>query len=204
MPMGDREILKADPEDGHTPIANLLLEAIAISTLTGKKKGILLLLCRKTYGWQRDGQRLKETALSIGDCAKALNIDRRTAHKLLTDLANDKIISRGFSKPGFGYTIAINTRVGEWTDSCINHQLLEKLSGDGLVKNTTVGLAKTPTPPIAKLGVPKESKRNLNKEIDKNIDNDIPDFARKLGYGKGDLPTLEEAEYNLTKPRLLK
>ena len=67
MPKGDREILKADPEDGHTPIANLLLEAIAISTLTGKKKGILLLLCRKTYGWQRDGQRLKETVLSIGD-----------------------------------------------------------------------------------------------------------------------------------------
>ena len=52
MSKGDREILKADPEDGTTPIANLLLEAIAIAKLTGREKGILLLLCRKTYGWQ--------------------------------------------------------------------------------------------------------------------------------------------------------
>jgi len=39
MPKGDRQELKADPEDGTTPISNLLLEALAIAKLSGKEKG---------------------------------------------------------------------------------------------------------------------------------------------------------------------
>ncbi len=33
MPKGDKYKLKADPEDGTTPIANLFLEAVAIAKL---------------------------------------------------------------------------------------------------------------------------------------------------------------------------
>ena len=59
MPKGDKEILKADPEDGTTPIANLLLEAVAIARLSGKEKGIILYLWRRTYGW------LKSSLLTV-------------------------------------------------------------------------------------------------------------------------------------------
>jgi len=170
MAKGDREILKADPEDGTTPIAHLLLEAIAIARISGRKKGILLLICRKTYGWVKYEQRQKETALSLDDCAKAFGIDRCTAQKLLTELTNDRILLRRFSKPGYGYTYGMNTRVNEWNNSCINLQLLTKLSTDGLTKNTTVELTKTSTPRVAKLAKPKQM---LNKELNKenmNID----------------------------------
>ena len=51
MPKGDRVIGKADPEDGTTPVANLLLEALAMAHLSGEEKGAVLYLWRQTYGW---------------------------------------------------------------------------------------------------------------------------------------------------------
>ena len=47
MPKGDRIILKADPEDGTTPISNLLLEAVAMAKLSGLQKGVILYLWRR-------------------------------------------------------------------------------------------------------------------------------------------------------------
>jgi len=38
MPKGDRLKLKADPEDGTTPISNLLLEAVAMAKISGLQK----------------------------------------------------------------------------------------------------------------------------------------------------------------------
>jgi len=35
---GDREILKADTDDGYTTVANLLLEALAMAKMTGVQK----------------------------------------------------------------------------------------------------------------------------------------------------------------------
>ncbi|MFC2011189.1 replication protein [Chloroflexota bacterium] len=55
MPKGDRKILKADPEDGTTPVANLLLEALVIAKLTSKERAACLFLIRRTYGWQING-----------------------------------------------------------------------------------------------------------------------------------------------------
>ena len=42
MPKGDRERLKADLEDGSTPLANLLLEALATANISGVQKGLVL------------------------------------------------------------------------------------------------------------------------------------------------------------------
>lgn len=170
MPKGDREFLKADPEDGTTPIANLLLEALAIAKLTGKEKGILLLLCRKTYGWHKNGKRLKQTSLSISSCAKSLEIDQRTTQKLLAGLTQKRIVSRDFSKPGYGYTYTINTRVGEWDRGCINHDQLVKLTKEGLITNTRVGqntkgrVDKETNTTKAELALPKEKIKEIYKE----------------------------------------
>ncbi len=46
MPKGDKAILKADPDDGTTPVSNLLLEALAIAKLSGMEKGALAYLWR--------------------------------------------------------------------------------------------------------------------------------------------------------------
>ncbi len=161
MPKGDKEILKADPEDGTTPIANLLLEALAIAKLTGKEKGIILHLWRRTYGWERkDGTRLKEKAIALGEFGVVCNSDSATTSRLLAGLVKKNILKRDFAGPGKGYTYSMNTRVGEWDKGCINHQLLKIISIQPLVKMTTQLLVKMTTPSDTKLATPKEK---LNK-----------------------------------------
>ncbi|MBA7700180.1 hypothetical protein ES703_108889 [subsurface metagenome] len=164
MPKGDREILKADPEDGTTPIANLLLEALAIARLSGKEKGIILYLWRRTYGWEKDGKRLKEKTISLSEFGKVCDSDTATVSKLLSGLVKRNILKRKFAGPGKGYSYSMNTRVGEWDKGCINHQLLKELSIQPLSKSSTQGLSKNTTPLDTNLATPKESIKKV-KEI---------------------------------------
>lgn len=74
MPKGDRAMLKADPEDGTTPVANLLLEALVVARLTSKERAALLFLIRRTYGWYIGGARLKSDIIPLTTWAKVLQI----------------------------------------------------------------------------------------------------------------------------------
>lgn len=183
MPKGDRGILKADPEDGHTPVANLLLEALAIAKLTGKEKGAILYLCRKTYGWQKNGKRLKEAIISLSEWANVLSTDKSHASSLLSGLESKNIIMRRFTGPGKGYYYSVNTRVAEWGNSCINQQQLREITKQPLPKNATVGLPKMTTPSATNLASRKETiKESLNKDIrDLDIDSLLnPKEAHKI------------------------
>ena len=44
MPKGDREMLKADIEDGYTKIANLLIEALSFSNLSSLRLRLTYIL----------------------------------------------------------------------------------------------------------------------------------------------------------------
>ena len=170
MPKGDREILKADLDDGYTKIANLLLEALAIAQLTGKEKGAVLYLWRQTYGWYKNGDRLKEAAISLQEWAWILNTDKRRASVILAGLERKGIFTRRFLGPGKGYYYATNTTVGEWCNSCIKQQQLHEKTIQQLPKSTTVVLHKTATPLDTNLATLKERKER--KERIKNIDID--------------------------------
>lgn len=165
MPKGDREKLKADPEDGTTPIANLLLEAIAIAKLTGKEKGALLYLCRRTYGWTDGNKRLKVAKIGLTEWARILQTDNSKASQILSGLVTKGILKREFMGAGKSYVYTINTTVAEWDNCCLNRQLLSETARQGLPKMTTVPLPKTATPPDTKLATPKE---RLNKYINKD------------------------------------
>ena len=165
MPKGDKEILKADPEDGTTPIANLLLEAVAIARLSGKEKGIILYLWRRTYGWLKDGERLKEKAISLSEFGKVCHSDNATTSKLLSGLVKRSVLKRRFAGPGKGYTYSMNTRVVEWDKGCINHQLLKELSIQPLSKSSIQPLSKIPTPPDTNSRLLNKDKEILKKDI---------------------------------------
>lgn len=195
MPKGDREILKADPEDGTTPISNLLLEALAIGKLSGKEKGTLLYLCRKTYGWKDGKDRVKEAAITLREWSEVLQVDSSRASRILSGLVDKKIMSRRFTGPGKGYVYSINTRVAEWYKGCINLQLLSKVTRQPLSKITTVELSKvttvelskTTTPLATDLAMPKETiKETLKKRsttcsnnyAEKNPDNNLAEISK--------------------------
>ncbi len=129
MPKGDKFKLKADPEDGTTPVSNLLLEALALSNLSGTEKSIVLLLWRKTYGWVVNGERQKETCLHRPEIAEYLRVSERAIFKCIKHLAEAKIILRKDLGQGKGYIYQMNTRISNWNSGTINQRLLKKFSG---------------------------------------------------------------------------
>lgn len=165
MPKGDIKQLKADPEDGTTPIANLLLEALALSTLSGREKSVVLYLWRMTYGWSVNGERLKERAIPLERWALVTGGDKSYASAILSGLVSNKVIFRTFQGAGQGYVYSMNTRVGEWQNCGVNAEQLSNCRTEQLSKHGTVGLSKHGTPPATDLLSPKESiKERLKKD----------------------------------------
>jgi len=196
MPKGDRLKLKADPEDGTTPIANLLLEAVAMAKISGLQKGAIIYLWRQTYGWVgKDGKRLKEAMITLSEWKKALDRDKSHIAKALTALQDMNIISRRQTEQWGGYYYSLNTDISSWNSNSINIAKLKETMRVAtfatVVKNTTVDpngnsggndnsrptahstVVKNTTPQLSKTPPPtlyKETiKETLKKEDDKNL-----------------------------------
>lgn len=120
MPKGDRLKLKADPEDGTTPIANLLLEAVAMANISGLQKGAILYLWRRTYGWVEDGQRLKERKITLSEWKHALDKEKSQISKALAQMQAMNIIHRRMADAWGGYYYSINTDIKSWNSNCVN------------------------------------------------------------------------------------
>lgn len=128
MPKGDRLKLKADPDDGTTPIANLLLEAVAMAKISGLQKGAIIHIWRETYGWiANDGKRQKEAKITLGDWKKALDRDKSRISKALAELENMNIIHRRVSDIWGGYYYTINTDISSWNSNSINLSKLAEI-----------------------------------------------------------------------------
>jgi len=131
MPKGDRLKLKADPEDGTTPIANLLLEAVAMVKLSGLQKGAIIFLWRKTYGWvdKKNGKRLKEAKIGLTEWARALDSSNSRLSRTLSELQDKGIIKRRIADTWGGYYYSLNTNVKSWNSDCINLVKLSEIVG---------------------------------------------------------------------------
>ncbi len=132
MPKGDRLKLKADPEDGTTPIANLLLEAVAMAKLSGLQTRAILYLWRRTYGWVEDGKRLKERKIPLPEWVHGLDSTKPRVSVTLTELEAKGIIQRRLADSWGGYYYRINTNVKSWNSNCLN---IAKLS-EMIITNT--------------------------------------------------------------------
>jgi phage replication O-like protein O len=188
MPKGDRQELKADPEDGTTPISNLLLEALAIAKLSGKEKGAVLYLWRVTYGWQVEGARLKEQEIPLRTWGLVLQTSEGQASRILSALIEKRVVTRVFLGAGKGYSYSMNTRVAQWHKGCgISQGLLEMTtllpqSGKTNVKSGGCQKAQPPSSstrqPPAESATPVASnlasfKERLKKELNKVVSEDI-------------------------------
>ena len=121
MPKGDRLKLKADPEDGTTPIANILLEAVAMARISGLQKGAIIYLWRRTYGWiDNDGERKKEDKITLTEWCRALDKTKSRVSTALTELENKNIIIRRQGDNWGGYFYQLNTNISSWNSDSIN------------------------------------------------------------------------------------
>lgn len=162
MGQGDRDIFKADLDDGYTKIANLILEALAMCRISGVQKGICLFLFRRTYGWGK-----AEDAISLGEYAAACGTSEAYISRQIKDLLAKSIIIRVSYIPGKTPVYTFNTRVAEWDKGCINVQGLHECACRGLYECARVGLSdcarvnqeQTPNSPPVRHGGKKGKKK---------------------------------------------
>jgi len=126
MPKGDRLKLKADPEDGTTPIANLLLEAVAMAKLSGLQKGAILYLWRQTYGWVEGEGRRKERQIGLTEWVKALDAIKSSVATALSELEKRNVIFRRLDSNWGSYFYSVNTDISTWNSNCLNLDRLAK------------------------------------------------------------------------------
>jgi phage replication O-like protein O len=74
-------------EDGYTPIANEIAEALCRVNLSAYESRILWFLFRKTYGWEK-----KTDWIALSQFSKGTGLDRRMVHRTLKHLEARKII----------------------------------------------------------------------------------------------------------------
>lgn len=74
-------------ENGYTPVANEILEQIALLPLNGTQFRILLIVWRYTYGFAR-----KNHELSVGFISKALSCNKKQVQREIDRLIDWKII----------------------------------------------------------------------------------------------------------------
>ena len=137
MAKGDREILKADLDDGYTPLANLILEALAMAKMSGVQKGLCMFLFRRTYGWG-----IKEDEITLKEFAEGVNSSISYVSKQLKQLIEWNVVIRTKYEPGKTPAYTFNTRVAQWDKGCINVQGLSKKIKQGLYKCSKQGLNK--------------------------------------------------------------
>ncbi len=74
-------------ENGFTPIANEILEALCKVNLSPYESRVIWFLLRKTYGWKKKSDWISQSQFSEG-----LDLDRRHIHRTIKRLLRKEII----------------------------------------------------------------------------------------------------------------
>lgn len=129
---------KAQLEQGYTPFANKLLEAILRGKWTNYEMKVILAVARSTYGWSR-----KESSLSSGDISRLTGIDRAHVKRELKKLIRDCVISsRAGSRAGSENILGLNPDFSSWKGRFRSVDKLEPLQAP---LNGTGGASTGPT-----------------------------------------------------------
>lgn len=133
-------------EDGYTPIANEILEALARTNLSAYQSRILSAILRKTYGYHK-----KEDCISNSQLVELTGLHKQHVWRTLGDLKNRNLVTKR------GYFVGFNKDYTQWRElpkGVTSHQSNLK----GLHRNLK-GL-----PKVTKRGGHKIKKDNIQKK----------------------------------------
>ena len=74
-------------DNGYTPIANEIVEALMRINLSGYESRVLWFIFRKTYGFKK-----KTDWIALSQFSKAIGLDRRLIHRAIKKLSSKKMI----------------------------------------------------------------------------------------------------------------
>lgn len=93
-------------EDGFTPIANAIMDALARTRFSGYERSVLDFLFRKTYGWSKKSdlislsQFVDGTGILKPHVVRTIKrlIEKNVIHKAITKIGNDNLVQYEFNK----------------------------------------------------------------------------------------------------------
>lgn len=94
-------------ENGHTRIANELLEAMIKYPFSGGEFRIAWAVIRNTYGWKK-----KESAMSYGLIATFTRLDKRYIKRVVKCLIEDNVLLKENSETG--NILGLNKNYRQW------------------------------------------------------------------------------------------
>jgi phage replication O-like protein O len=133
-------------ENGYTPIANELMEALSQPGINGSEYRILLTIIRKTYGYHK-----KRDRISLSQFEQLTSMDRKQAVETIKALVGKKIIV----KDGGFYRLNKN-----WEEWVVGKRPLHRGSG----QKTTAASGQKPTKSSGQLPTHKRKKETITKE----------------------------------------
>lgn len=98
-------------EDGYTPIANTIMEALARTRFSGYERNVLDFLFRKTYGWSK-----KSDIISLSQFVDGTGITKPHIVRTINRLVQRNIVCKTVAKIGNDKptTYEFNKHFGEW------------------------------------------------------------------------------------------
>ena len=160
-------------ENGHTKIANEILESLMDAGLNGSEWNVLMHVIRKTYGWNK-----KSDLISITQFEKAVKSPRSVVCRTIKSLVTKKILL--VTKTGLVNEYGFNKRYNQWVVTKV-----------GLAKKTRKGSDQNNKKVVTKMG---HTKDTLTKDT-------IINTKEKIKRKKfGEYVKLTDKEYqNFTK-----
>jgi len=111
-------------EDGHTRIANEILEALLLARLTSRQWSVVMAIIRKTYGYQK-----KTDDIGLGQLSDLTGLGKPHLSVAVRELEERRIISRKQGK--FGHIMGLNKDHTQWIE-------VERKSAKGVTESVTV------------------------------------------------------------------
>ena len=96
-------------EDGHTRVANELLEALMLAKLTSRQWAVVMALIRKTYGYNK-----KTDDIGLSQLCDLTGLAKPHVSVTVRELEDRKIISRKQGR--FGHIMGINKNHAMWVE----------------------------------------------------------------------------------------
>ncbi len=107
-------------ENGYTPIANEIIEALARVKISGRDFNVLLFVIRKTYGFQK-----KVDFIALSQIAKQCFISKTRASQIMTRLVLMNLLTVQENINGIGKSYLFNKHYEQW------HTVQEYLNRSG-------------------------------------------------------------------------
>jgi len=110
-------------ENGHTDIAHEILETLARQRLSPNERRVLMVIFRKTYGWQKS-----EDRIPLSQFVKMTDMKKPNVHRAITQLVRRNIVIRTDNKKRATYRFQKNWEKWEKLSESITNENGGKMS----------------------------------------------------------------------------